>query len=92
MAATSWFSGAARLLGCPAFFAIAAQMMRRILAGAARSRDARRRDGIPVKVNLDAPRQAKVVERRYFGRLTEEEIEAAMKICPRLIRRDLGFR
>ena len=99
------------------FFAIAAQMMRRILVDAARSRGARRRDGIPVKVNLDeaamlspiaersilalddaltafsamAPRQAKVVELRYFGGLTEEEIEAAMKISPRTIRRDWDF-
>src|SRR5215472_12641527 len=35
------------------FFAIAAQMMRRILVDAARARGSRRRDGIPAKVNLD---------------------------------------
>ena len=35
-----------------------------------------------------APRQAKVVELRYFGGLTEEEIEAVLKISPRTIRRD----
>src|SRR5258708_12572527 len=35
------------------FFAMAAQMMRRILVDAARSRGSRRRDGIPLKVNLD---------------------------------------
>ena len=35
------------------FFAIAAQMMRRILVDAARARGSRRRDGIPLKVNLD---------------------------------------
>lgn len=35
------------------FFAIAAQVMRRILVDAARKRGSRRRDGIPVKVNLD---------------------------------------
>ena len=96
------------------FFAIAAQMLRRILVDAARARGSRRRDGIPVNVNLDesavlspgaersildldealtafsqmAPRQAKVVELRYFGGLTEEEIEAVMKISPRTIRRD----
>src|SRR5450432_3450859 len=35
------------------FFAIAAQMMRRILVDAARTRGSRRRDGIPLKVNLD---------------------------------------
>jgi RNA polymerase sigma factor (TIGR02999 family) len=35
------------------FFAVAAQMMRRILVDAARTRGSRRRDGIPLKVNLD---------------------------------------
>ena len=96
------------------FFAIAAQMMRRILVDAARTRGSRRRDGIPVKLNLDetalvssapdrsilaldealtafsqvAPRQAKVVELRYFGGLTEEEIVAALNISPRTVRRD----
>jgi RNA polymerase sigma factor (TIGR02999 family) len=99
------------------FFAIAAQMMRRILVDAARKRGSRRRDGVPLKVNLDqaallspaaersilalddalttfsqmAPRQAKVVELRYFGGLTEEEIEAALSISPRTIRRDWDF-
>jgi RNA polymerase sigma factor (TIGR02999 family) len=99
------------------FFAIAAQMMRRILVDAARTRGSRRRDGIPCKVNLDesavlspapdrtileldevltafsqlAPRQAKVVELRYFGGLTEEEIGAALKISPRTARRDWDF-
>ena len=99
------------------FFAIAAQMMRRILVDAARTRGSRRRDGIPLQVNLDesallspapdrailaldealtalsqvAPRQAKVVELRYFGGLTDEEIVAAMKISPRTARRDWHF-
>ncbi len=35
-----------------------------------------------------APRQAKVVELRYFGGLTEEEIVEALKISPRTVRRD----
>jgi RNA polymerase sigma factor (TIGR02999 family) len=96
------------------FFAIAAQMMRRVLVDAARTHGSRRRGGIPPKVNLDesavlspapdpsilavdealtafsllAPRQAKVVELRYFGGLTEEEIVAALKISPRTVRRD----
>jgi RNA polymerase sigma factor (TIGR02999 family) len=96
------------------FFAIAAQMMRRILVDAARARGSRRRDGVSSKVNLDesavlspapdrsilaldealtafsqvAPRQAKVVELRYFGGLTEEEIVAVLKISPRTARRD----
>jgi RNA polymerase sigma factor (TIGR02999 family) len=96
------------------FFAVAGQMMRRILVDAARARGARKRGGGAVKVNLDetaivsrdgdrsvlaldevltafsqlAPRQAKVVELRYFGGLTEEEIVAALKISPRTVRRD----
>ena len=96
------------------FFAIAAQMMRRILVDAARSRGSRRRGGTPSVVDLDesaivspspdrsilaldealtafsqvAPRQARVVELRYFGGLTEEEIVAALEISPRTIRRD----
>ena len=99
------------------FFAVAAQMMRRILVNAARTRGSRRRDGIPQKVNLDdsavlssapdrsilalddalttfsqvAPRQAKVVELRYFGGMKEEEIVAAMKVSPRTVRRDWDF-
>jgi RNA polymerase sigma factor (TIGR02999 family) len=96
------------------FFAMAAQMMRRILVDAARKRGARRCDGIPLKVDLDecavlspapdrsilavdevltafsklAPRQAKVVELRYFGGLTEEEIVVALNISLRTARRD----
>jgi RNA polymerase sigma factor (TIGR02999 family) len=99
------------------FFAIAAQMMRRILVDAARGRGSRRIDGIPRKVNLDesailapeshrsvlalddalmafsqvAPRQAKVVELRYFGGLTEEEIAAVLKISRRSVERDWGL-
>ena len=96
------------------FFAMAAQMMRRILVDAARARRAHKRGGLAPKVNIDevavlstgpdrsilaldealtafsqvAPRQAKVVELRYFGGLTEEEIVAALKISPRTVRRD----
>jgi len=99
------------------FFAMAAQMMRRILVDAARARGARKRGGSAVKLNLDetallssapnrsilaldealtvfsqiAPRQAKVVELRYFGGLTEEEIVAALKISSRTVRRDWGL-
>jgi RNA polymerase sigma factor (TIGR02999 family) len=96
------------------FFAMAAQMMRRILVDTARARGAQKRGGDAVRVNLDetallssapnrsilaldealtafsnvAPRQAKVVELRYFGGLTEEEIVAALRISPRTVRRD----
>jgi RNA polymerase sigma factor (TIGR02999 family) len=99
------------------FFAMAAQMMRRILVDAARARRSLKRGGVAVKANLDeaallstapdrtilaldealtefarlAPRQARVVELRYFGGLTEEEIVAALDISPRTVRRDWDF-
>ena len=38
-----------------------------------------------------APRQAKLVELRYFGGLSEEEIAEVLKISPRTIRRDWEF-
>ena len=38
-----------------------------------------------------APRQAKVVEMRYFGGLTEEEIVESLKISARTVRRDWDF-
>jgi RNA polymerase sigma factor (TIGR02999 family) len=96
------------------FFAMAAQMMRRILVDAARKRASHKRGGMAAKVNFEetavlsptpdrsilaldealtafselAPRQAKVVELRYFGGLTEEEIVATLEISPRTVRRD----
>lgn len=96
------------------FFAIASQMMRRILVDAARARGSQKRGGLAGKVNLEetavlspvpdrsvlalddalsafskvAPRQAKIVELRYFGGLTDEEIAAALNISPRTVRRD----
>jgi RNA polymerase sigma factor (TIGR02999 family) len=99
------------------FFAMAAQMMRRILVNAANARAAQKRGGMMPKVNIEetavmspgpdrsilavdealtafsqlAPRQAKVVELRYFGGLTEEEIVAALNISPRTVRRDWEF-
>jgi len=99
------------------FYAMAAQMMRRILVDAARARASKKRGGSAAKVNIDdaailspeadqsilalhealatfsrlAPRQARVVELRYFGGLTEEEIVAALDISPRTVRRDWSF-
>ena len=93
------------------FFAMAAQMMRRILVDAARSRNSAKRGGTMQEVTLDetavlsqasdvgilaldealiafsevAPRQAKIVELRYFGGLTEEEIVVSLGFsahCP----------
>jgi RNA polymerase sigma factor (TIGR02999 family) len=99
------------------FFAIAAQMMRRILVDAARARASEKRGQGAVHVNFDetavvspqpdrsmvalddalatfaevAPRQAKVVELRYFGGLQEEEIVEVLHISPRTVRRDWDF-
>ena len=38
-----------------------------------------------------APRQAKLVELRYFGGLSEEEIVEVLKVSPRTVRRDWEF-
>jgi RNA polymerase sigma factor (TIGR02999 family) len=99
------------------FFAISAQMMRRILVDAARVRGTRKRGGGAEKMNVDevavvspepeqsvvaldhaleefakvAPRQAKVVELRYFGGLSEEEIAAVMSVSTRTVERDWQF-
>jgi RNA polymerase sigma factor (TIGR02999 family) len=99
------------------FFAISAQMMRRILVDAARARGSRKRGGGAEKVNVDevavlspepeesilaldaaleafaklAPRQAKVVELRYFAGLSEEEIAEVTKTSTRTIERDWQF-
>ena len=99
------------------FFAMAAQMMRRILVSAARARGSQKRGGGKPNVNIEetaavspgpdrsilavdealaafsqlAPRQAKVVELRYFGGLTEEEIVAVLGVSLRTVRRDWEF-
>jgi RNA polymerase sigma factor (TIGR02999 family) len=99
------------------FFAIAAQMMRRILVDQARARGAWKRGRAAEKVDVDrvalvtaepaasiaalddaleefarlAPRQAKVVELRFFGGLGVEEIAEVMKTSTRTIERDWQF-
>ena len=99
------------------FFAMASQLMRRILVDAARAKHARKRGGQAIHVNFEetavlapepdrsmialddalaafssvAGRQAKVVELRYFGGLTEEEIANVLEISPRTVRRDWEF-
>lgn len=99
------------------FYAMAAQMMRRILVDASRARGSQKRGGLVARVNIDdtvlpfpapdrsilaldealtafshlAPRQAKVVELRYFGGLTEAEIVETLEISPRTVRRDWDF-
>jgi RNA polymerase sigma factor (TIGR02999 family) len=99
------------------FFAMCAQMMRRILVDAARARGSYKRGGAAIKVNVNdvpvvsperdafllalddvletfarlSPRQAKLVELRYFGGLSEEETAEVLKISLRTVRRDWVF-
>jgi RNA polymerase sigma-70 factor, ECF subfamily len=96
------------------FFAISAQLMRRILVDFARARQSLKRGGEVQKIELDETlvvpleqktdlvaldealnelaelnaRQSKVVELRYFGGLSEEEIAAHLEISVRTVRRD----
>ncbi len=48
-------------------------------------------DDALVAFAASAPRQAKVVELRYFGGLTEEETAEALNITSRTVRRDWQF-
>lgn len=99
------------------FFAMAAQMMRRILVDAARARHSQKRGAGAIHVTFEdtavlaaepdqsiiavdealtalseiAVRQARVVELRYFGGLTEDEIASALDTSPRTVRRDWEF-
>jgi RNA polymerase sigma factor (TIGR02999 family) len=99
------------------FFALSAQLMRRILVDAARTRTSYKRGGALVKIEFDeavallpeperfilaledaletfaesAPRQAKIVELRYFGGLTEDEIAEVLGISVRTVQRDWQF-
>jgi RNA polymerase sigma-70 factor, ECF subfamily len=96
------------------FFAIAAQMMRRILITHAQSHAYAKRGGGVLKVSLDEaailsreragelvaldealnnltaidPRRSQVVELRFFGGLSNEEIAAVLKISPNTVTRD----
>src|SRR5262245_7174228 len=96
------------------FFAVSAQLMRRILVDFARSRSNLKRGAGAERVTLDDallitpergadllalddaltrlaglnPRQAQVVELRYFGGLNEEEAAEALKVSLRTIQRD----
>jgi RNA polymerase sigma factor (TIGR02999 family) len=99
------------------FFALIAQLVRRILVDAARSRDSLKRGQGLAPVGLDqaeslasepdrllialdlaleefariAPRQAQVVELRYFGGFSEEETAEVLQSSPRTVRRDWQF-
>jgi RNA polymerase sigma factor (TIGR02999 family) len=96
------------------FFAVAAQLMRRILVDYARQKKAQKRDGGLQRVELTDvfaigdekleevlaidealtrlagwdPRQSKVVELRFFGGLTEEEVADVLSVSLRTVKRD----
>lgn len=96
------------------FFAISAQLMRRVLVDVARRKNSLKRGGERVQVTLDDklnvsdeketdlialdeamsllaelnPRQSQIVELRYFGGLTEEQIADTLEISSRTVRRD----
>ena len=99
------------------FFAVSAQMMRRILVDHARSRVSAKRGGAAERVPLETiaempdlgswrpselmalddaltrmseldPRKAKVIEFKFFGGLSVEEIADVLKISPQSVMRD----
>jgi RNA polymerase sigma-70 factor (ECF subfamily) len=96
------------------FFAISAQLMRRILVDSARARDCQQRGGGIPKVTLDEaligpqekgqdlvalddaqkalsgvdPRMSRVVELRFFGGLSIEEIAEVLKVHPNTVLHD----
>src|SRR5437870_1630186 len=96
------------------FFAVSAQIMRRILVDFARARQNLKRGGGARRVSLDEalivspecgtnlieldealtrlailnPRQSRVVELRYFGGLSEDEVAEALKVSSRTVRHD----
>jgi RNA polymerase sigma-70 factor (ECF subfamily) len=96
------------------FFAVAAQLMRRIMVDHARQRHALKRSGGAIRITLDEcaavtetraaellaldealeklaaadQRKAKVVEMRYFGGLTMEEIADVLRIHVNTVTRD----
>jgi RNA polymerase sigma factor (TIGR02999 family) len=99
------------------FFAVAAQVMRRVLVDTARGRDAQKRGGGLPLLPLDAveprqapppvdvldldralhalarayPRQARVVELRYFGGLSVEEAGEVLGVSSDTVHRDWNF-
>lgn len=99
------------------FFAVSAQMMRRILTDFARSRSYLKRGGAATQVTWDEnlavsaksapdivaldealdelalldPRKTRVVELRFFGGLSFEEMAEVLKVSPRTVKRDWNF-
>lgn len=97
------------------FFAIAADVMRKVLIDHARRKNAAKRSGdaicieqafnIANETQIDLlllenalkalakrdPRQAKIVELKYFGGLTEKEIAYLLDISERTVKREWAF-
>ncbi len=99
------------------FFAVAAQVMRRVLVEQARGRQRGKRGGDAIKVALDEGavllrepslellpldealtklagidfRKSQVVEMRFFGGMSNEEIAEVLKISPNTVTRDWKF-
>jgi RNA polymerase sigma factor (TIGR02999 family) len=102
------------LKGRSHFFALAAQLMRRILVDHARAHEAQKRGGAEKTLSLENtlvisdprskelialddalerlsqrdPRQSRIVELRFFGGMSEEEIAAVLRISTRTVKRD----
>jgi len=96
------------------FFAVSAQLMRRVLVDAARRRNSQKRGGDRMRITLDDrvdvsneddtdlvaldealtrladlnPRHSRIVELRYFGGLTEEQVAETLNVSARTVRRD----
>jgi len=96
------------------FFAVSAQLMRRVLVDAARRRNSQKRGGDRFRITFDDridisdedetdlvaldeamtrladlnPRHSRIVELRYFGGLTEEQVAETLNISARTVRRD----
>jgi RNA polymerase sigma-70 factor, ECF subfamily len=96
------------------FFAVSAQLMRRVLVDSARQKNSQKRGGNNLRITLDdridiplkdqtdlvaldealsrlnklSSRQSQVVELRYFGGLTEEQIAETLGVSERTVRRD----
>jgi RNA polymerase sigma factor (TIGR02999 family) len=96
------------------FFAISAQVMRRVLVDFARSRERRKRGASPQRLSLDEcadlgahhdsallalddalnalasddPRKCQVVEMKFFGGLSTEEIAQSLRVSPDTVLRD----
>jgi RNA polymerase sigma factor (TIGR02999 family) len=96
------------------FFAISAQLMRRILVDSARARQNLKRGGAAQRITFEDTlqiaagrplelvalddalnalaqlneRQSRIVELRYFGGLSEEEVAEVLQISARTVRRD----